>query len=395
MLGPVELSGDHLKDASFGYAAGANGVQTNQPAVNLEFDDTGREIFKQITSAITGLRGRTTSSPSPSTASSSPPRLRTPSSPTAVQRSPETSTRRGADARQPAQERLPADQLPGAERRADLADPRRELPQHRPAHRPRRPHPRRRVLAPAVSRARPRHGRKPRRRRCAHLSAAAHRLLEIRLPPLLAGVAGIIIGIGMAAGLLHRLLRTRAGRARGAQPPLGCRSRLGPRQAHHLGVEVGEHARRGDPLHPRRGLGARIRVHPRTHRDRRHHRRLPLHPSDARGARENEVLRPGTPDVGHGPASARRQTRRLPRSAQHRPPRVGEVSRSQAPGEGARPQSRNRQRHDRRPAREGEERVRRELGRFRLRDQCRGDRRGARHDEDRHPHDVERSRRGD
>ncbi|NNV09711.1 protein translocase subunit SecD, partial [Geobacillus sp. MMMUD3] len=39
-----------------GYAAGANGVQTNQPAVNLEFDDTGREIFKQITSAITGLQ---------------------------------------------------------------------------------------------------------------------------------------------------------------------------------------------------------------------------------------------------------------------------------------------------------------------------------------------------
>lgn len=56
VLGPVELSGDHLDDASFGYAAGANGVQTNQPAVNLEFDDTGREIFKQITSAITGLQ---------------------------------------------------------------------------------------------------------------------------------------------------------------------------------------------------------------------------------------------------------------------------------------------------------------------------------------------------
>lgn len=56
VLGPVELSGDHLTDATFGYAAGANGVQTNQPAVNLEFDDTGREIFKQITSAITGLQ---------------------------------------------------------------------------------------------------------------------------------------------------------------------------------------------------------------------------------------------------------------------------------------------------------------------------------------------------
>ncbi len=54
ILGPVELSGDHLADAGFGYAAGANGVQTNNPAVNIEFDSTGREIFKQITSDITG-----------------------------------------------------------------------------------------------------------------------------------------------------------------------------------------------------------------------------------------------------------------------------------------------------------------------------------------------------
>nr|WP_275901887.1 protein translocase subunit SecD [Brevibacterium zhoupengii] len=54
ILGPVELSGEHLADANFGYAAGANGVQTNQPAVNLKFDSVGREIFKQITSDITG-----------------------------------------------------------------------------------------------------------------------------------------------------------------------------------------------------------------------------------------------------------------------------------------------------------------------------------------------------
>lgn len=54
ILGPVELSGEHLADANFGYAAGANGVQTNQPAVNLKFDNVGREIFKQITSDITG-----------------------------------------------------------------------------------------------------------------------------------------------------------------------------------------------------------------------------------------------------------------------------------------------------------------------------------------------------
>ncbi|MCF2571527.1 protein translocase subunit SecD [Brevibacterium sp. UCMA 11754] len=54
ILGPVELSGEHLADANFGYSTGANGVQTNQPAVNLKFDGVGREIFKQITSDITG-----------------------------------------------------------------------------------------------------------------------------------------------------------------------------------------------------------------------------------------------------------------------------------------------------------------------------------------------------
>ena len=54
ILGPVELSGEHLEDANFGYSTGANGVQTNQPAVNLKFDGVGREIFKQITSDITG-----------------------------------------------------------------------------------------------------------------------------------------------------------------------------------------------------------------------------------------------------------------------------------------------------------------------------------------------------
>ncbi|MGO0602893.1 protein translocase subunit SecD [Brevibacterium linens] len=54
ILGPVELSGDHLADANAGYKSGPNGVQTNEPAVNLKFDNTGREIFKQITSDITG-----------------------------------------------------------------------------------------------------------------------------------------------------------------------------------------------------------------------------------------------------------------------------------------------------------------------------------------------------
>ncbi|WAL40930.1 protein translocase subunit SecD [Brevibacterium sp. BRM-1] len=53
VLGPVEISGDHVSDASFGYQTSSTGNQTNEPAVNMEFDPTGTEQFKQITTEIT------------------------------------------------------------------------------------------------------------------------------------------------------------------------------------------------------------------------------------------------------------------------------------------------------------------------------------------------------
>lgn len=54
VLGPVELDGSHVTDASFGYEVSSAGTQTNNLAVTLEFDDYGTEVFGQITGAITG-----------------------------------------------------------------------------------------------------------------------------------------------------------------------------------------------------------------------------------------------------------------------------------------------------------------------------------------------------
>lgn len=54
VLGPVELDGSHVTDASFGYEMSSAGTQTNNLAVTLEFDDYGADVFGQITGAITG-----------------------------------------------------------------------------------------------------------------------------------------------------------------------------------------------------------------------------------------------------------------------------------------------------------------------------------------------------
>ncbi len=52
VLGPVEISGNHVKDAQFGYKSSQSGAQTNEPAVNLEFDSEGTEEFKQVTTEL-------------------------------------------------------------------------------------------------------------------------------------------------------------------------------------------------------------------------------------------------------------------------------------------------------------------------------------------------------
>lgn len=54
ILGPVELDGSHVSDADFGFETTSTGTQTNRVAVTLEFDSVGRDVFGKITSAITG-----------------------------------------------------------------------------------------------------------------------------------------------------------------------------------------------------------------------------------------------------------------------------------------------------------------------------------------------------
>ncbi|WP_029089077.1 protein translocase subunit SecD [Brevibacterium album] len=54
ILGPLELDGSHVDDATFGFSTNVQGVQTNQVAVNLSFDGEGTEVFADMTRAITG-----------------------------------------------------------------------------------------------------------------------------------------------------------------------------------------------------------------------------------------------------------------------------------------------------------------------------------------------------
>nr|WP_232483304.1 protein translocase subunit SecD [Brevibacterium yomogidense] len=54
ILGPVELDGSHVSDADFGFETTSTGTQTNRVAVTIEFDNVGREVFGEITTAITG-----------------------------------------------------------------------------------------------------------------------------------------------------------------------------------------------------------------------------------------------------------------------------------------------------------------------------------------------------
>lgn len=56
ILGPVELAGSHITDATFGYEVSPSGQQTNRLAVTMDFDEQGKQTFGEITTAITGLQ---------------------------------------------------------------------------------------------------------------------------------------------------------------------------------------------------------------------------------------------------------------------------------------------------------------------------------------------------
>lgn len=56
VLGPVEFDGSHITDAEFTFETTAQGAQTNRPAVSMTLDNYGAEAFSQISGALTGLQ---------------------------------------------------------------------------------------------------------------------------------------------------------------------------------------------------------------------------------------------------------------------------------------------------------------------------------------------------
>ncbi|GAB3046996.1 protein translocase subunit SecD [Sediminivirga luteola] len=56
ILGPMEVSGATIADASFGYRVTSTGAQTNEPVVNLEFNREGTEQFREVTQRITNMQ---------------------------------------------------------------------------------------------------------------------------------------------------------------------------------------------------------------------------------------------------------------------------------------------------------------------------------------------------
>ncbi|MFT4147411.1 MAG: protein translocase subunit SecD [Micrococcaceae bacterium] len=57
ILGPVEVNGSDLKDASAGLASSSSGASTGQWAVNLQFNDQGTKKFADVTKRLNSKQG--------------------------------------------------------------------------------------------------------------------------------------------------------------------------------------------------------------------------------------------------------------------------------------------------------------------------------------------------
>ena len=55
ILGPVEITGDHISNATSGMGVNSQGVSTGQWVVNLEFDGTGTDQFTEVTTRLQAL----------------------------------------------------------------------------------------------------------------------------------------------------------------------------------------------------------------------------------------------------------------------------------------------------------------------------------------------------
>ncbi|MFT2816175.1 protein translocase subunit SecD [Leifsonia sp. A12D58] len=57
ILGPVEVSGENIKDATNGQVTTSSGATTGEWAVNIVFDSTGTKQFAEVTTRLSGLTG--------------------------------------------------------------------------------------------------------------------------------------------------------------------------------------------------------------------------------------------------------------------------------------------------------------------------------------------------
>jgi preprotein translocase subunit SecD len=57
LLGPVEVQGQDIKDASSGLVQSSSGVSTGQWGVNIVFNDAGTKKFADVTTRLNGLKG--------------------------------------------------------------------------------------------------------------------------------------------------------------------------------------------------------------------------------------------------------------------------------------------------------------------------------------------------
>ncbi len=55
VLGPVEIEGSHIANASSGLQVNSQGTVTNTWVVNLEFDSEGTKTFAAVTERLQGL----------------------------------------------------------------------------------------------------------------------------------------------------------------------------------------------------------------------------------------------------------------------------------------------------------------------------------------------------
>ncbi|WP_085529546.1 protein translocase subunit SecD [Kocuria massiliensis] len=63
ILGPVELNGSDISDASYSQVQSGNGVSTGQWGVNISFNNHAKDVFKTVTERLNGFYGKNQNDP--------------------------------------------------------------------------------------------------------------------------------------------------------------------------------------------------------------------------------------------------------------------------------------------------------------------------------------------